>query len=490
MPDEHLDIRKMTRGDLDQAARWHAEEFPEGFYPQLGVRFLAGYYRTFLNTPYAVALVAVAADGRVVGYLTGIVDERRHVRRVLVRHTLELVVVGLLCLLRRPTLWRDFLQRRAVWYLRRLARATLDCVAPRPDGATGELSYIVTAREDRGAGVGGRLLGEFRDRAVRAGTGELRLVTAADVPRLSSFYQRHGWLPAGRRTTLDGRALASFQLPLAGRRPAVVRDALRDRPRLPWSLAAITTVAVFAVACGVQTETAHTPTPSEKPPLPAVTPALTPTPSATPTNRPSALPVRPTADPVIRPIPSTQWKRIVATGTWRAGCPVGQADLRRVEVNHYDFSGRVKRGVLVVHRDTAAEIATVFTALFNARFPIRQMRPVEEFGGDNTVSMAADNTSAYNCRRPGQINAPVLKSPHANGRAVDINPAENPWVDLRCKCWQPSARNSARKAAPGVITKGGTVWRLFTGRGWIWQNIDTPDYMHFDTGYPSAPLGR
>ncbi len=187
---------------------------------------------------------------------------------------------------------------------------------------------------------------------------------------------------------------------------------------------------------------------------------------------------------------SGSWKKITDTGVWRPGCPVGRADLRRVEVNHYDFTGRIRRGVLVVHRDTAAEIATVFTALFKARFPIRQMRSIEEYGGDNAASMAADNTSAFNCRRPDQINAPVRMSPHANGRAVDINPMENPWVDLRCNCWQPSATNRARRPAPGVITHGGTVWRLFTSRGWKWQNIPTPDYMHFDTGYPSAPLRR
>ena len=29
--------------------------------------------------------------------------------------------------------------------------------------------------------------------------------------------------------------------------------------------------------------------------------------------------------------------------------------------------------------------------------------------------------------------------------------------------------------------------QLFEARGWIWQNIKVPDYMHFDTGYPSRP---
>jgi len=180
----------------------------------------------------------------------------------------------------------------------------------------------------------------------------------------------------------------------------------------------------------------------------------------------------------------------VATGAWRPGCPVAAAQLRRVEVNHYDFDGKVQRGVLVVNADVAAVTAKIFTRLFEAKFPIRRMRPVEEYGGDNTRSLAADNTAAYNCRRPSQINAPVKESPHANGRAIDINPYENPWVDLRCDCWQPGPTYGKKRTGPGVITKGSLPWRLFTEQGWIWQNFKTPDYMHFDTGYPSRPVAR
>ncbi|MFI8386734.1 M15 family metallopeptidase [Streptomyces sp. NPDC085540] len=114
------------------------------------------------------------------------------------------------------------------------------------------------------------------------------------------------------------------------------------------------------------------------------------------------------------------------------------------------------------------------------------MKPVEEFGGDNKASMGADNTAAYNCRRPEQINAPPKESPHANGHAVDINPMENPWQDLRCKCWPPSAEFSDRTPGKGKILEGAFVWQLFTAEGWVWQNIKVPDSMHYDTGYPSA----
>jgi hypothetical protein len=191
------------------------------------------------------------------------------------------------------------------------------------------------------------------------------------------------------------------------------------------------------------------------------------------------------AHAVVKHIPDQQWQRIVDTGAWRPGCPAGRSELRRVEVNYVSFSGDVRRGALVVNRDVATSVARVFTKLFEARFPIRRMNPVEKYDGDVNVSLAADNTSAYNCRQLNQINAPVPESPHANGRAIDINPRENPWTDLRCDCWLPSPRNKERDPGPGVIVRNGLVWRLFHREGWVWQDIDVPDYMHFDTGYPS-----
>lgn len=195
------------------------------------------------------------------------------------------------------------------------------------------------------------------------------------------------------------------------------------------------------------------------------------------------------ADPVISEIPDSQWARMVKTGTWRPGCPVGRADLIRLQVNFVNFEGRVKRGELVAHRDSVDDLADIFSALFEAKFPIERMRAVEKYDGDLERSLNANNTSAFNCRRPDQINAPVDESPHANGRAVDINPFQNPWKNPRCKCWVPANDFGKAREGNGVITENSLPWKLFTERGWIWQNIKVPDYMHFDTGYPSRNRG-
>jgi len=180
---------------------------------------------------------------------------------------------------------------------------------------------------------------------------------------------------------------------------------------------------------------------------------------------------------------------MVAAGVWRPGCPAGRAQLRRVSVPYVGFDGATHEGVLVVHADVAASVVRIFTRLHDARFPIRGMAPIEAYDGDDNASMADDNTSAFNCRRPGQANAPSTKSPHANGRAIDVNPLENPWKDPRCDCFQPDPRHAPRRPGPGVIVKGGLVWQAFTDEGWVWQGSTTPDYQHFDTGYPSRPWG-
>jgi hypothetical protein len=194
------------------------------------------------------------------------------------------------------------------------------------------------------------------------------------------------------------------------------------------------------------------------------------------------------ADAVVRAVPQSQWKRMVRARMVRPECPIQhRSQLRRVEVNHYDFDGEVQRGHLVVNKDVAHSVARIFTRLYEAEFPIRRMRSLEAYNGNSNASLRHDNTAAYNCRRAGQINAPFMESPHANGRAVDINPRENPWMDLRCDCWSPSPRLAPRKPGPGKILRGGLVWRVFRDEGWIWQNIDVADYMHFDTGYPSVP---
>ncbi|MFE9651354.1 M15 family metallopeptidase [Streptomyces sp. NPDC006365] len=261
------------------------------------------------------------------------------------------------------------------------------------------------------------------------------------------------------------------------------REGGRRRKLALSSVAFLSTTALLAGGCSSSSATGAAPsTPgADSSDGTSARPSITPSPTPTP-------PPTPSLDAAVKEITDAQWSRMLAAGLWRKGCPDVRDQLRRVEMNYLGFDGEVHRGVLVVNADVTASVVRIFTRLFEEGFPIRRMEPMEAYDGDLNASLRDDNTSAFNCRRPDQINAPFRESPHANGRAIDINPLENPWKDLRSKRWSPSAKDAARTEGKGKILKGGLVWRAFTEEGWVWQDIKVPDYMHFDTGYPSKPF--
>ena len=85
--------------------------------------------------------------------------------------------------------------------------------------------------------------------------------------------------------------------------------------------------------------------------------------------------------------------------SWHAGCPVPISDLRLVRLTYWGFDDRPHTGSLVVNRDAVRPVVRALRSLYEARFPIRRMRLVERYGTSDDRSMAADNTSAFNCRR-------------------------------------------------------------------------------------------
>jgi len=165
--------------------------------------------------------------------------------------------------------------------------------------------------------------------------------------------------------------------------------------------------------------------------------------------------------------------------SWRPGCPVPIARLRIVTLSYWGFDRRVHSGRLVVSRSSVAPIARALHALFDARFPIRRMRTVDAYGGSDDRSMAADNTSAFNCRR---VTGSRSWSEHAYGRAIDINPLENPEI-LHGRVLPPAgaAYVNRRRRARGMIHTGDAVVRAFGSVGWRWGGDwrSPKDYQHF-----------
>ena len=168
--------------------------------------------------------------------------------------------------------------------------------------------------------------------------------------------------------------------------------------------------------------------------------------------------------------------------SWREGCPVGLAELRYLTVAHWGFDGEVHHGELVVHASAVDALRSVFRDLFTAGFPIRRMRLVDDYGGDDYASIEDDNTSAFNCR-------PVTGSTdrwsrHAYGLAIDVNPLENPYVSEGATSHPASVPYLERVPGPGVIVEGGAAVAAFDSVGWEWGGrwAEPIDYQHFSTG--------
>jgi hypothetical protein len=167
--------------------------------------------------------------------------------------------------------------------------------------------------------------------------------------------------------------------------------------------------------------------------------------------------------------------------SWHRGCPVPIADLRRVKLTYWGFDGVRHRGELIVHKGVTHRVVEAFHTLYSIRFPIKRMVPVDRFGGDDDASMAANNTSAFNCRP--KTGSTTGFSVHSYGKAIDINTVQNPYV--KGTVVQPPAGKAFTDRArvrPGMIRHGDRVWRAFTGRGFTWGGDWTSlkDYQHFE----------
>ena len=177
-------------------------------------------------------------------------------------------------------------------------------------------------------------------------------------------------------------------------------------------------------------------------------------------------------------IDAAQAKRMTGV-SWRPGCPVSLRDLRLLRLSHRGFDGKVRTGRLIVHRDVAPQVVAVFRRLYEAGFRVRRMVPVDAYGGSDFRSIEADNTSAFNCR---YVEGTRRWSEHAYGRALDLNPIENPYVSggrTSHRASVPYLDRSRRR--PGMAYEGGAAVRAFDASGWGWGGrwAGVKDYQHF-----------
>ena len=194
--------------------------------------------------------------------------------------------------------------------------------------------------------------------------------------------------------------------------------------------------------------------------------------------------VRADTPPAVSPIPDQIWSFMQGT-SWHANLPCPKRDeLRLVDVPYLDFTGAKKSGYLIVDKALADEVLAIFTEIFQSgNYRIESMKLIDAYGGNDFKSIEANNTSAFNCRF---TTGAKTMSAHAWGRAIDINPLINPYVDKSGTSHKKSlgfvtTQQRKKSSAHGMIQPDGIVVKTFRKYGWKWGGDwkSIKDYQHF-----------
>ena len=130
----------------------------------------------------------------------------------------------------------------------------------------------------------------------------------------------------------------------------------------------------------------------------------------------------------IKEIPSTIVKQMKHKNVWQSDCPVSIKQLRLVEISHLNFEGNTQSGEIIVLDKLAPSVLKIFQELMIIKFPIHSAYLIDKYDGDDEKSMVANNSSSFNFRK---IAGSTKLSMHAYGLAIDINPVQNPYIEIK-----------------------------------------------------------
>lgn len=160
--------------------------------------------------------------------------------------------------------------------------------------------------------------------------------------------------------------------------------------------------------------------------------------------------------------------------------PAIVASLSTILVPYINFQNKSSIGRMVVATELAGEISDIFRELYEFNFQIAKIVPMASIAWSDEVSMKMNNSSCFNYRTIAGSNRLSL---HALGRAIDINPCQNPcFVETHDGEVQVHpARAIRRRDAPGSIFEEGIAVSAFVARGWKWGGHWTSprDFHHF-----------
>ncbi|WP_083568587.1 M15 family metallopeptidase [Arcobacter sp. LA11] len=178
---------------------------------------------------------------------------------------------------------------------------------------------------------------------------------------------------------------------------------------------------------------------------------------------------------------------MIEGNSYKKDCPIELNNLRYLNLSYIDFEGNTKIGELIVHKDVSIEIVDIFKKLYETKYPIYKMELVSNYKGNDFDSIEANNTSAYNCRN---IEGTTKWSRHAYGKAIDINPIQNPYISKTGNISHKESLKYEKRAHinldnpndKSMILKDDYIVKVFKKYRWVWGGDwrTIKDYQHFD----------
>jgi hypothetical protein len=147
-----------------------------------------------------------------------------------------------------------------------------------------------------------------------------------------------------------------------------------------------------------------------------------------------------------------------------------------IEVEYYSFDKKLHRGQLVIHKEVKENVIEIFELIKKLKFPVQKVVPIAKYNWSDSLSMAENNTSAFNYR---VVSGTKTLSDHAFGKAIDINPVQNPY---KSKSGIFSPKNSTYNVnAKGTLAAKDEIVKLFLKKGWEWGGNykSIKDWQHF-----------
>ena len=148
-----------------------------------------------------------------------------------------------------------------------------------------------------------------------------------------------------------------------------------------------------------------------------------------------------------------------------------------LDVYYYSFDGKKHRGQIVVNSELEDDVYEIFNVIEKIFFPIGKVIPIASYQWNDQSSMADNNSSSFNFR---VIQGTTKLSMHSLGKAIDINPIQNPVIYPDGIIYPNGAQYDPQER--GTLTAEHPIVQEFFRHGWHWGgNFDQPkDYHHFE----------